>query len=39
MSGEQQRPVSSQLFEACCVIEGAIAGFAAEDLQTAIWQS
>jgi GntR family transcriptional repressor for pyruvate dehydrogenase complex len=29
-SGEQHRPVSSQLFEACCVIEGAIAGLAAE---------
>jgi DNA-binding FadR family transcriptional regulator len=30
MSGEQQILVSTKLLEACCVIEGAIAGFAAE---------
>ena len=30
ISADQQGPVSSQLFEACCVIEGAITGLAAE---------
>ena len=30
MSADQLGPVSSQLFEACCVIEGAITGLAAE---------
>jgi GntR family transcriptional repressor for pyruvate dehydrogenase complex len=28
--GEEQRPVSSQLLEACCVIQGTLAGLAAE---------
>ena len=30
VSVDQQGPVSSQLFEACCVIKGAISGLAAE---------